>query len=690
MLRLIFLFSLVILNLSSLRSLAVDAIQINEPEQLLLIGKHISYLEDASGEMGIRDILHPENQQQFIKHNKDVFNRPGTPSAFWFKITMQNHCAEDAWLEAGSNYAWYIDFYSPDSLGQYHDVIQTGTMRPDESKLFDVNFFWLPLNKAMDGSSKTYYIRVVSGMTFELPLHIGTIRSLSKNKDTNDFLTAGFIGLLIVMLLYNAFIYLSTKDHIYLFYLGYLLFMAISMPYANGYPFIEKLNFLFFNKEWWNNYFLLWHPPVYFFIGTFCIRYLNLAQNGPRLRRLIQLEILIISGIFPLLTLLGFKFVQLVNPVQVCIVILYFTCLVSGIYVTLKGIKQAYFYLLAWSFMITGSVIFFAVVNGFLPFNPFTRNTLYFGVAIEVWLFSLALGNRLNVLQKEKDNMKAENLKIIKNQNKVLEQNVKYRTEELEATNEELMQTNEEMMITSEQLNYQSHQLRKLNQTKDRLFAIIGHDLRSPINSLKGLMNLMWGHNISNEEFFKFSKSIKHGVEHVHFTLNNLLNWAKSQMEGMTTNPEHFKLFALVNENHLLLQETTRNKNIETIIDIANDIEVYADSDHVNLVIRNLLSNALKFTNSGGEVRLSATIKSSHCEIVVTDTGVGMSAQSIENLFNTQTSSSRAGTAGEKGTGLGLMLCKDFIEKNGGEIWAESKEGAGSTFYFTLPLNPKS
>lgn len=686
MVRPFFIFVVVILNFFSVRVKADEAIRLIEAEELLLIGKQISYLEDASGELGISDVLQPGNQGRFIKQEKDVFNRPGTPSAFWFKITTQNHCLEDAWLEVGSTYAWYIDFYAPDTLGHYHTVIETGTMHPDNSKLYDVNFFWLPLNKANDTISKTYYVRIVSGLTFELPLQIGTIRSLSKKKDINDFLTAGFIGILMVMLLYNAFIYLSTKDHIYVFYLGYLLIMAISMPYANGYPFIEKLDFLFFNKALWNNYFIIWHAPVYFFIGTFCIRYLDLAKNGPKVRRLIQIEMLIISGVFPLLNLVGFQFIQLVNAVQVFILLLYLTCLISGFYYTFKRIKQAYFYILGWTFMVAGAFIFFAVINGFLPFNPFTRNTLYFGVAVEVWLFSLALGNRLNVLQKEKDRIKSENLKLIKDQNEVLERNVRYRTEELEASNEELMQTNEELMVTTEQLDQQSHQLRDLNNTKDQLFAIIGHDLRSPINSLKGLMNLMWGHNISTEEFFHFSKSIKHGVEHAHFTLNNLLNWAKSQMEGMTTKPKAFVLNAVVLENQSLVQEPSQNKNIEVVIDMDSAIEVYADPDHVNLIIRNLLSNALKFTDKGGMVKLSAVIKNTNCEIAIADTGIGMSVQSIEDLFKNNSNDSQLGTDGEKGTGLGLVLCRDFIEKNGGKIWVESKEGEGATFYFTLPL----
>ena len=182
-----------------------ETIVIDNVRQLKLIGKQTLYLEDPTGELTLEQILSSEDQYKFQQQEKDVFNRPGTKSAFWFKFSMRNCCEEDAWLEVGSTYAWYIDFYAPDSKGKYSEIVHTGTMRPKENKLQDVNLFWLPLNMANETEIKTYYLRIESGLTFELPLQIGTIRSLSKNKDINDFLTAGFIGLLLVMFLYNLF-----------------------------------------------------------------------------------------------------------------------------------------------------------------------------------------------------------------------------------------------------------------------------------------------------------------------------------------------------------------------------------------------------------------------------------------------------------------------------------------------------
>jgi hypothetical protein len=191
---------------------AENTIELSNPAEFQIIGKKISYLEDPQGQLSIDDILKAENEGGFLSHEREVFSRPGTKSAFWFKITIQNYTNEDAWLQVGSNYAWYIDFYAPDSTGNYSNPIETGTMRPDETKFYDVNYFWLPLNKAKEESAKTFYMRVVSGLTFELPMHVGTIRSLSKSKAINDYLTAGFLGIVLIMLIYNLFIYISTRD----------------------------------------------------------------------------------------------------------------------------------------------------------------------------------------------------------------------------------------------------------------------------------------------------------------------------------------------------------------------------------------------------------------------------------------------------------------------------------------------
>jgi class 3 adenylate cyclase len=428
-------------------------ITLKDKESLLLCGKQTYYYEDVEGNLSVDKITSLSFQKKFQLHDKDVFARPNTKSTYWFKFSVENKSREDAWLEIGSTYAWYIDFYAPDSNGFYSAKIQTGTMRSDSTKQYHVNLFWLPLNKTNETATKTYYIKVKESLSFELPLTVGTIRSLSKNKETNDYLTAGFIGLIIIMLLYNLFLYVSTKDHIYGLYIGYLFFMGISMPYANGYPFIQYFNSVA-DKQTWNNYFLLWHPPVYFFVGAFCIKYLNLDKQKRKLAgNIIIAEIIILCVIFPILTLLGFKLVDLVGVFQLVLLVFYLTCLFTGYYFTLKGDKYAGFYVAGWTFMIACVFVFFAVINGYLPFNPFTRNILYFGAAIEIWMFSLALGDRMNIIRREKEKIQSENLKLIREQNIVLEETVRKRTFELNKANKEQEAVNEELTMLNEELN---------------------------------------------------------------------------------------------------------------------------------------------------------------------------------------------------------------------------------------------
>ena len=678
---------LLIFSFLTLKATPNHVIRLQTHDDLIHIGNNTFYLEDSTGNMEITDVLQKDQQQQFKAINQTVFSRPATHSAFWFKFTVENFSNEDAWIEVGSTYAWYIDFYPPNDSNQYSDVIQTGTMRPDTNKLQDVNLFWLPLNQAHDTRAKTYYVRIQSGLTYELPLTVGTIRSLSKNKNIFDYLTAGFLGLMIIMILYNAFIYLSTRDHIYLYYLGYLLLMSISMPYANNYPFIQNVDFLFFNKEWWNHNFLLWHPLVYYFIGVFCIKYLDLVNNSKWLRRIIQIEIGILSGLFPLLTLFGLKFDDLVNYIQPLILIFYLTCLVSGYYFAYKRLTKAYYYIAGWTFMVAGAFIFFAVINGYLPYNPFSRNALYFGSAIEIWMFSLALGNRLNILQKEKEKIQLQNIALINRQNEVLELKVKERTQDLEIKNIELAERNEELKSTTERLDIQSQQLKELNLTKDQMFAIIGHDLKSPLITLSNLIELADENVLTEQTQTEVFSKLKKNIEYLHFTLNNILEWAVAQMQGLKLNKQTLQLVSLSEEVRLMLKEYAATKNIQIKNCINKKVEVFADPDSVKLIFRNLLNNAIKFTNQGGTVSIKARIIKDICEISVSDTGIGIPAEKVGQLWEKKSLSSVFGTEGEKGTGLGLWLCQEFIEGNGGTIRVESTVNEGSTFFFTLPVN---
>ncbi|EON75387.1 hypothetical protein ADIS_4091 [Lunatimonas lonarensis] len=228
--------------------------------------------------------------------------------------------------------------------------------------------------------------------------------------------------------------------------------------------------------------------------------------------------------------------------------------------------------------------------------------------------------------------------------------------------------------------------LEDVNRTKDRLFSIVSHDLRSPINSLNSLMQYTLDENLSQEEFTEISHKLKNEVEHVHFTLLNLLQWAKTQMRGITTDPTHISIEELVGETLDLYRPVAQSKEIKIHNTIDPSISCWADREQVNLIFRNLVNNALKFTHQGGEISLIAEkILPATWKFTVQDSGIGMDEHTVNKLFKADFNNKRYGTAGEKGTGLGLILVKDFVEKNGGELTVESELGVGSRFSFTLP-----
>lgn len=256
----------------------------------------------------------------------------------------------------------------------------------------------------------------------------------------------------------------------------------------------------------------------------------------------------------------------------------------------------------------------------------------------------------------------------------------------IEKYNKELESKQKEIEQQNIELNQKSVALEKLNTTKDKLFGIIGHDLRSPINSLKGIMDLLSDEIISPEEFVTLSGKLKNNVERIQFTLNNLLEWANTQLKGLITKPITTNLFQLVEENFNFLEQLASSKEISLCNQVDAHLEAYIDPDQINLVFRNLINNAIKFTPKKGTITLKSTTHADFCTISVIDTGVGIDAESVAKLFNQTSHLTTYGTDGEKGTGLGLLLCQEMVEKNNGTIWAESQVGKGTTFSFTLPL----
>ncbi len=235
----------------------------------------------------------------------------------------------------------------------------------------------------------------------------------------------------------------------------------------------------------------------------------------------------------------------------------------------------------------------------------------------------------------------------------------------------------------------QNKKLQELNSTKDKFFSIIAHDLKSPFNCTLGFSNILLKKhkNYDNEKREKIIKSINDSANNAFNLLENLLTWSCSQLGGIKYLPENLNLKTLLFEIMFVLQEQANKKNISILDTISYNELIYADRNMIATILRNLISNAIKFTNKNGNVVISSKkqINSNFLEISIIDTGVGISEEKIDNLFCISKKTSTQGTENETGTGLGLIVCKEFIEKHDGEIWIESEITKGSSFYFTVP-----
>jgi len=236
-------------------------------------------------------------------------------------------------------------------------------------------------------------------------------------------------------------------------------------------------------------------------------------------------------------------------------------------------------------------------------------------------------------------------------------------------------------------LDARNRELQESNQSRDKFFSIISHDLRSPFNAFLNLTNIMNQEfkNMSREEIFDFNEVMKNSAIKLYKLLENLLEWSKMQRGIIQFNPEIIKLRAATEETLNLMTDIASKKSIELKSEIEDDIEVEADNNMLNTILRNLISNAIKFTHEKGQILVGAKVSSSSQVIIsVKDTGIGMSHNIMDKLFQLHGNATRQGTAGEPGSGMGLMLCHEFVEKNGGKIWVESETGKGTTFLFTL------
>lgn len=313
--------------------------------------------------------------------------------------------------------------------------------------------------------------------------------------------------------------------------------------------------------------------------------------------------------------------------------------------------------------------------------NRLLRNFLIVGVIlILITLFLLynrflIVRNTNVILEKQKNEISESNAQLVELNHSLMEQKKMF---------EDL---NHKLNISNKKLKESEKNLLEINATKDKFFSIISHDLRNPFASIVSFSRILKRDifNMTKDELKELAFELDKSVLKIDNLLENLLQWSRTQTGKIKYRPEYIALHEIIKDNINLVLNNAKEKRIKLIDKVDDDLAVWADRNMTDTVVRNLLSNALKYTEPGGEIVLSSYVKKHKAYISVKDDGVGMSEENKKKIFRTDTLHSTYGTMEEKGSGLGLLLCKEFVEKQGGEIFFESQLDKGSEFTFSLP-----
>lgn len=640
-----------------------QVITVNRDLPYLSLGKSVSYFIDVNSQLTIDQVAEKAKRGEFQRSDADILNFGNSSAAFWIKVSYRNRTRYKAFLVLDVSSIESIDFYKRTASGLF-TKIHTGSLAPENPELVAANnyIFTLP-DYNYSSVSQDVYLRLKTDNILLVPLKMAVSERLVEGLNSTERVESIYIGILIALFFFNIFVFIRSKDKAYLYYSVYILSLFVYMVcYFRGYSYYLGYDFRVFVNT---------YPYLFLGLGSvagiaFSSSFLNLKVLLPQSKQVIRL--LIGSWIFTMiLCLLGYKsycsmLVQVLTATSSLVIWL------LGVVVYYKGYKPALYYIIAWAFVCLTSVWVVMSLSNVFVYSEVSFKFAPLGFILELLLLSLAMGDRLKdlaaaklIIQSEKMRIQEENFYLISTQNERLEKIVESRTKSLRK------------MVKS---------LEEANTDKSRLFSIIAHDLRSPFNSLISLYSLNDLDLLSLEEVKMLLNDSRKSFDHIHNTLNNLLYWAQSQLKGISTAPSRFSMRVLTNDLMLVYQPLIKRKNITTEMIITDEQDVYADLNQINLVMRNLIDNAIKFTPSGGHILLKMWGNENFVYIDVCNPVAGV--LNIDRLAEGSDLQPSYGTSNERGVGLGLQLCRDFVEKNNGVLKASKEEGC-VVLRFNLP-----
>lgn len=677
------------------------AVAVNDPLEVVNLAKNAHYLRDPTGGMMIPEVLSSTNNARWQPVNKQVVSFGITKDVYWIRVPLQNNTGRPLLLKVANNALTEVRVYETVNNQVTGEHFSGATQPFAQRQLLDVDYLF-PL-KVTPGAAATVYIRVQHFRGTHFPLLAGTGAAFYNEAGRRNLLQGMYYGFMLLMVLYNLFIYFSLRDSSYLYYVVYVFLMGLFNASVTGYAF----RYIWPNLPALNAYEDILSALVCMAGILFTVNFLNTKQNAPVFHRVL-LALLAAYTVIGAVVGAGYFYPGSV-AVETLSLVLVLVLFGAAYRVLQKGYQPALFFLFAWSLLLISVVVFVLKDFDVLPYTDFTESSLQIGSAVEALLLSMALANRINVLKKEKQEAQWETLRsleknrtLMAEQNEMLEKKVEERTSELKLANKELLTALKNLKDTQAQL-VQREKMASLGE----LIAGIAHEIQNPLNFVNNfsennaelLAELKQAVDTGNntealalvEQTIANEERITHHGKRADSIVKNMLQHSRSKAEQK----ELADINALVDEylrlsyHGLRAQDKLFNATLETHFDPAAGC-LYIIPQEIGRVLLNLFNNAFYSVNKKKKakpdynpvVRVQTQRSADSVIICISDNGLGIPEAIFDKIFQPFFTTKPVG----EGTGLGLSLSYDIVANgHAGQMTVETKDGDFTTFKIILP-----
>jgi signal transduction histidine kinase len=627
------------------------ALVFDENTRSLPLGKTMSVFEDVRGDASIEDITSPALQASFRPHDKAVLNAGYSRSVFWLRLDLhyqpvQLEGAQPWLLELAYPPLDHLELYLPAPEGGFRLAQRTGDALPFASREIKQHNYLFEL-KLPPNQPQRIYLRLQSQGSIQAPLTLWAPNAYLEEQPARIYVLGIIYGVLLVMLIYNLFIFLSVRDTSYLYYIFYIASFGLYQVSVNG----AGIEYFWPNNPWWAN------AATPFLIGSaalfgcqFARSFLHTAEHSPWVDRILLVMMACGAGVMVLAVTVSYALaLRLATFLALAFTVVIF---VAGVLAWLRGMRVARYFIIAWSAFLAGGAINTLMVLGYLPNVFLTMYASQIGSALEVGLLSLALADRINA-------MKEERARILHDAGL-----------ELEALNQELANN---------------------NRLKDEFLATVTHELRTPMNGVIGSLELMQMVRLDGE-LAQYQKTAASSARDMMRMVNDILTLTELQAGKLYPRREPFSLRGLFDGLRAQYAPRAEDKGLrfELLLDESLPDTLEGDAGKLAQSLGCLLDNAIKFTSHGAvQLRVSRVGNGSDnlplC-IEVVDSGVGFETPPQVRLYQRFQQLDGSMTREYGGLGIGLAICRQLVDLLGGSLSHESQPGQGSRFRLEVPL----